>query len=45
MNVVNLFLLSAGALLIWCSVTNRNPLEVVRAVFTGKDIPEKGSWK
>lgn len=45
MNVVSLFLLSMGVFLIWCAITNRNPLEVGRAAFTGKAIPAKGSWK
>lgn len=44
MNIVNLFLLSAGSLLIWCAVTDRNPIEVVRAVFAGKEIPAAKSW-
>lgn len=38
-------LLAAGAiLLIWSGITDRNPLQVLKAIFTGEPIPEKGSW-
>jgi hypothetical protein len=32
-----------GALCLWCGITDRNPVAVVHAVFTGVPIPGKGS--
>jgi hypothetical protein len=32
-----------GALCLWCGITDRNPVAVVHAVFTGAPIPGKGS--
>jgi hypothetical protein len=32
-----------GALCLWCGITDRNPVAVVHAVFTGVSIPGKGS--
>lgn len=32
-----------GTLLLWCGITDRNPVDVAKAVLTGKEIPPKGS--
>lgn len=44
LTVFNLGMLTAGVYLIWCGVTDRNPVEVARSALTGKGIPERGSW-
>lgn len=36
---------SLGALFLWCGITDRNPIAVLRAVMTGGTIPVKGSGK
>lgn len=33
-----------GSILLWCAITDRSPIDVTKAVFTGKDIPKKGTW-
>lgn len=32
-----------GALLLWCGITDRNPVAVLRAILAGGQIPAKGS--
>lgn len=43
-SVFNLTMVSAGAVLLWCAVTDRNPVDVVKAILTGQPVPERGSW-
>lgn len=43
MRTIPIVLIAAGLVLIWCGVTARNPIEVVKAVLTGEDVPEAGS--
>lgn len=39
-----LLLAGGGMLLLWAGITDRNPTAVLKAVMTGKPIPEAGSW-
>lgn len=32
-----------GGLLLWCGITDRSPIDVVKAVLTGQEIPPRGS--
>lgn len=42
---ITTMLLGGGAvLLIWAGITDRNPVHVMRAILTGNEIPERGSW-
>lgn len=43
MKVIPVFMLIMGAVLIWCAVTDRNPIDVTKAVLTRKPIPASGS--
>lgn len=45
MRVVPVVMIAAGLVLIWAAVTDRNPLEAIKAVLSGKEIPEPGSMK
>jgi len=38
-----LMALSAGGLLLWSGLTDRNPVGVLKAILTGQDVPAKGS--
>jgi hypothetical protein len=38
-----LLITGAGALLLWCGITDRNPVDVMHAIFTGGTIPGKGT--
>lgn len=44
MTVTSMLLIGGGVLLVWSGVTDRHPVEVLRAIFTGQPIPERGSW-
>lgn len=35
--------LGIGTLLLWCGITDRNPVQVLKAIFTGQSIPVAGS--
>jgi len=42
LSVPLLLMLAVGLLLVWSGVTDRNPMAVIRAIFTGQSIPESG---
>lgn len=44
LTITTVFLVGGGVLLIWSGITDRNPVEVLRSIFTDQPIPEKGSW-
>jgi len=46
LNVVSLSLITIGIMLIWCAFTDRNPVDVLKALAKGdyKGIPDSGSW-
>lgn len=37
-------MIATGLILIYSGVTDRNPLEVVKAAIRGEDLPESGSF-
>lgn len=40
-----LLAVGAGTLLLWAGITDRNPVEVLKAILKGESIPAKGSGK
>jgi hypothetical protein len=44
LTIVSLFIGGASALLIYSGVTDRHPVEVMKAILTGSTIPAAGSW-
>lgn len=43
MNPIALVMLGTGALMVWSGITNRDPIDVVRSVLTGRGVPSSGS--
>lgn len=46
LNVTSLSLISIGVFMIYCGFTDRNPVEVLKAIMTGdyKNLPKSGTW-
>lgn len=44
LSVPTLLIAGLGILLIWSGITNRNPIEVVKAILTGQPIPGPGEF-
>lgn len=42
-NIPAMLLVAVGALLVWCGLTDRNPLQTIKSVLSGGKLPAAGS--
>jgi hypothetical protein len=43
LKLIPVVMIATGLVLLWCAITDRNPIEVVKAAITGEKMPVKGS--
>jgi hypothetical protein len=44
LTTTTILLMGGAILLIWSGITDRNPVDVLKSIFTGNELPETGSW-
>lgn len=42
--IMALFLITGGTYLIWCGITDRHPVDTLKAALRGSALPDAGSW-